>query len=103
MRPARAQIDDVVMGILTNEDERWTLDLSRIRPDARLFQDIGLDSIDILHVIASIQQDLKLRQGAPFQELLVKDGTPVDVTVKQVIDFVDENFDRFNKAPEPSV
>ncbi|HUA98232.1 MAG TPA: hypothetical protein VMA34_07895 [Terracidiphilus sp.] len=100
MRPTRTQIEDVVIGILTSEDERWSLDPSKIRPEARLVQDIGLDSIDILHVIASIQQDLKLRQGGPFQDLLVKNETPVDVTVNEVIDFVYENFDRFTRAPD---
>jgi acyl carrier protein len=103
MRPTKAEIESVVVGILTSDDEMWSLDPAEIRPQARLNQDLGLDSIQVLHVIASIQQDLKLRHGRPFQDLLVQNDKPTDVTLGQMIDFVYEHFEDFLKAPEVAV
>ena len=94
MKPMRSEIEDAIVGILASEDEGWAVKQSQIVPDARLVSDLGLDSQDVLHLMASI--NMRFRRRFLFNKLVVKDAEAreyVDVTVRQLVDFVDENFD----------
>jgi len=94
MRPTRAEIEAAVVEILGDEDEGWLVDLDRITSDARLVADLGLSSQDVLHLMASI--DMRFKRRFLFNRLVVKDEESreyTDVTVREMVDFIDANFD----------
>jgi acyl carrier protein len=92
MKPTKEHLHCEVLEILTSEDEGWEVEASQVSPETRLGGDLGFSSIDVLHLIASI--DMRLKRKLPFQRLLVN-GTEyvTDVRVDELVNFVYENYD----------
>ncbi len=65
----------------------WDLDAS-IGPGTKLVADLGFESIDLIQMVAALEQEFG-RPNLPFAELLIVDGRYVDdLTVGQIADFL---------------
>ena len=97
MKPTKEHIQSEVLEILTSEDESWDVDASLVTPETRLGADLGFSSIDVLHLIASI--DMRLKRKLPFQQLLVNGKEYVtDVRIDELVNFVYNHYDEGVRA-----
>ena len=65
----------------------WDLDTS-IEPQTKLVADLGFESIDLIQMVAALEQEFG-RPGLPFAELLIVDGRYVDdLSVRQIAEFL---------------
>lgn len=77
-----------IVAVLSDMVQDWGIDADEITADTRLVADLEFVSVDIIHLIVAIEEDLK-RPKMGFQELLMKDGRYVDeITVRQLTEFV---------------
>lgn len=65
----------------------WDLDMP-VGPGTRLVADLGFESIDLIQMVAALEQEFG-RPNLPFAELLIVDGRYIDdLTVGQIADFL---------------
>jgi acyl carrier protein len=65
----------------------WDLDTA-IEPGTHLVADLGFESIDLIQMVAALEQEFG-RPNLPFAELLIVEGRYVDdLTVRQIADFL---------------
>ena len=65
----------------------WDLDTS-IGPATTLVADLGFESIDLIQMVAALEQEFG-RPNLPFAELLIVDGRYIDdLSVSQIADFL---------------
>ena len=65
----------------------WDLDAS-IVSETKLVADLGFESIDLIQMVAALEQEFA-RPHLPFAELLIVDGRYVDdLSVRQIADFL---------------
>ncbi|SER47903.1 acyl carrier protein [Streptomyces sp. yr375] len=72
MEDTREKIESDVRDLLT---ERFAVPADRITPDAHLFDDLGLDSVDLMSAVAILEEryDLSVSDG-DLQDMLVING-----------------------------
>jgi|SRR5262245_40630720 acyl carrier protein len=59
-----------------------------IRPETKLIADLGFESIDVVHLVVTLEEHFR-RQDLPFDRLLMKDGRYVDdLSVGDLADFL---------------
>ena len=59
-----------------------------IRPETRLIGDLGFESIDVVHLVVTLEEHFK-RQDLPFEKVLMRDGRYVDdLSVGALADFL---------------
>lgn len=75
--------------ILRELTQDWDSDFDdELSPTTAIAADLEFDSLDVVHLIAAIQQRYQ-RQDFPFEALLMIDGRYVpDLTVTQIAQFV---------------
>lgn len=84
------QITAEVVAILEKTASDWDDDIE-MQADTKLVEDLGLSSIDILHLSASISMAVK--QRLPYDRLLVQNGEYVnDVTLGELVNFIEANL-----------
>lgn len=81
----KQEIYDLIVGYFT---EQFEIPKEEIKPDAHLFKDLGLDSIDALDMIGMLESKIELDVD--------KDELTKIRTVQDVVDFV---FSKVNKTP----
>jgi acyl carrier protein len=65
----------------------WDLDTS-ILPETKLVADLGFESIDLIQMVAALEQEFG-RPSLPFAELLIVEGRYVDdLSVRQIAEFL---------------
>ncbi len=100
MKPTQDEILAGIKEILAEMIEDWDLDLKTIGADTRLSADLGLSSIDALHLVAAI--DMRFNRRLPYERLILKDGKYVEeLTVGDLTRFVYDHFDFDASAPQP--
>ncbi len=101
MKPTVEEILAGVRDILTQMTGDWDGDALEIGPRTRLSADLGLSSIDALHLVASI--DMRFNRRLPYEKLILKDGRYVeDLSVGELARFVHEHFDEDAAGPRPA-
>lgn len=67
----------------------WEIDFSgEIGPNTRLIGELGFESIDVVHLIVTLEERFG-RQDLPFQDLLMRDGRYVsDLRVGELSGFL---------------
>jgi len=82
-----------VIFILQDMTSDWDLDYSGgIGPQTCLISDLTCESIDIVQFIVALEEEFQ-RRDLPFERLLMTDGRYVDdLTVNEVVDFLETNF-----------
>lgn len=87
MQLTQKQIQSDIIGILKDIIQEWDLDMNDINPETKLVEELGFVSVDIIHLVVSIEEHFK--QKMAFNELLMKDGKYVDdLSVDQIANFV---------------
>ncbi|CAA9202059.1 hypothetical protein [Flavobacterium collinsii] len=64
-----------------------------------LIDSLGLTSIDIMHVLSSI--DMRVSKHLPYDNLVIQNDEYIsDISVKQIIDFIDTNINETQNEPK---
>ena len=83
----RQTILSTVTTTLESLVQDWDLDAS-IGPRTTLVADLGFESIDLIQMVAALEQEFG-RPNLPFAELLIVDGRYIDdLSVNQIADFL---------------
>jgi acyl carrier protein len=76
-----------VTATLASLVQDWDLDTS-ILPETKLVADLGFESIDLIQMVAALEQEFG-HPSLPFAELLIVEGRYVDdLSVHQIADFL---------------
>jgi acyl carrier protein len=86
---SKEAVQKAVIEILEDMTADWDLEFSGpIGPEARIIEDLGFESIDVVQFIVAIEERFQ-RRGLPFEELIMVDGRYVDeVIVGDTINFL---------------
>lgn len=92
-KPTGEGIAGEVVGILEEMTSDWDLDFAGgITEGTRLVEDLGFESIDVVQLVAAIEERFG-RRGLPFHELLMKDENYVDeIEVAQIVRFLEKHI-----------
>ncbi|OXG09102.1 hypothetical protein BC749_10382 [Flavobacterium araucananum] len=64
-----------------------------------LIDSLGLTSIDIMHVLSSI--DMRVSKHLPYDNLVIKNDEYIsDISIKEIIDFIDTNIRETKNEPK---
>jgi acyl carrier protein len=93
--PPTGPVTEQIIAIVAEMIDDWGLELDEpIGPDTRLVTDLECGSVDIIHLVVTIEEHFK-RPRMGFQELLMKDNRYVDdLTVGQIAAFVSRKLAR---------
>jgi acyl carrier protein len=98
MAPAEEQIQADIIDILNKMTEEWDFDSDEIRPDTKLVEELDFSSVDIMHLMASV--DMRFERRLPFDQIILKEGQYVeDISVEELVNFVFNNFDEATPTP----
>ena len=88
MRLAESKIEATIIDLLKDMTQDWDLDLNeKISPETKIVEDLSFASVDIIHLIVSIEEHYKQKLG--FQELVMRNGRYIDdITVNEFVEFV---------------
>lgn len=87
---SKADIEPRVITVLNDVTMDWDLELpDGIGSSTRLMEDLGFESIDVVQLVVSLEQEFE-RKSLPFEQLFMKDGDYVpELTVEQVTVFLE--------------
>lgn len=81
------QVQSDIIAILKDMTQEWDMDLGEINSDTKLMEDLGFVSVDIIHLVVSIEEHFKQKLG--FNALLMRDGRYVDdLSIEEISSFV---------------
>lgn len=81
------QFQSDIIAILKDMTQEWDMDLSEINSGTKLMEDLGFVSVDIIHLVVSIEEHFKQKLG--FNALLMRDGRYVDdLSIEEISSFV---------------
>lgn len=81
------QVQSDIIAILKDMTQEWDMDLTAIDSNTKLMEDLGFVSVDIIHLVVSIEEHFKQKLG--FNSLLMKDGRYVDdLSIEEISNFV---------------
>lgn len=81
------QVQSDIIEILKDMTQEWDMDLSEINSETKLMEDLGFVSVDIIHLVVSIEEHFKQKLG--FNALLMRDGRYVDdLSIEEISSFV---------------
>lgn len=80
---------DEICRIVTDMTSDWDDEFSGdITPDSALIQQLGFESLDVVHLVTAIEQHYD-RRDLPWDQLLMNDGQYVpELTIAQFADFL---------------
>ena len=89
------QIQASIIDILKDMTQEWDMDTVAINSGTKLMENLGFVSVDIIHLVVSIEEHLKQKLG--FNALLMRDGRYVDdLSVEEIANFVSSQLKREN-------
>jgi acyl carrier protein len=99
MKQSRQEILDYVLKSLSDLAQDWDF-AEEVGPGTLLFREMGLDSLDLVVLGTNIQEDYGVQM--PFAEFLAAVGErgQQDVSVSELVDFVDESLNKEQPAAE---
>lgn len=84
-----ADVIEVLKDLTSDWEDAFSGDVSR---DTRLIDDLGFESIDVVHLITAIEQKYE-RRDLPFEKLLMVEGRYKDeLTVAEIAEFLNEHL-----------
>jgi acyl carrier protein len=87
MQLEETQIQSNIIEILKDITQEWGIDVDDINSETKLVEDLGFVSVDIIHLVVSIEEHFKQKLG--FNELLMQDGKYVDdLSIDKLASFV---------------
>jgi acyl carrier protein len=89
------QIQASIIDILKDMTQEWDMDTVAINSETKLMENLGFVSVDIIHLVVSIEEHFKQKLG--FNALLMRDGRYVDdLSVEEIANFVSSQLKREN-------
>lgn len=89
------QIQASIIDILKDMTQEWDMDIVAINSGTKLMENLGFVSVDIIHLVVSIEEHFKQKLG--FNALLMRDGRYVDdLSVEEIANFVSSQLKREN-------
>ncbi len=85
----RAAVLESVLTILRDVTRDWDVEFSGgITAETRLIADLAFESIDVVQLVASLEEHYQ-RRDLPFEELMMVEGRYVDdIQVSEIVDFL---------------
>ena len=84
-----ADITEILKDLTSDWEDAFSDDITR---DTRLIDDLGFESIDVVHLITAIEQKYD-RRDLPFEELLMVEGRYKDeLTVAEIAEFLGKHL-----------
>ncbi len=84
-----ADIIEILKDLTSDWEDAFSDDITR---DTRLIDDLGFESIDVVHLITAIEQKYD-RRDLPFEELLMVEGRYKDeLTVAEIAEFLGKHL-----------
>ena len=89
----KTDIQPRVISVLNDVTMDWDLELPEgIGSSTRLMEDLGFESIDVVQLVVSLEQEFD-RKSLPFEQLFMQEGDYVpELTVDQVTGFLEQNL-----------
>ena len=85
------QVHSVIIAILQDMTQEWDMEFSEIHSETKLMEDLGFVSVDIIHLVVSIEEHFKQKLG--FNALLMQNGRYVDdLSIEEIANFVSSQF-----------
>lgn len=97
MSPPNEEIVATLTEIIGEFAEELQLEIDEIQPNALLIADLGLTSIELIHIMTSFNMRFKCRIA--FDGLLLDPRFSTDVSLQNLADFIEENFDQQPSLP----
>ena len=86
------QVQSDIIEILQDMTQEWDMDLSEINGNTKLMEDLGFVSVDIIHLVVSIEEHFKQKLG--FNALLMRAGRYVDdLSIEEISSFVSHQLE----------
>ncbi len=96
MQVTERQVQSDIVEILKDMTQEWDMDVNEIATDTKLVEDLSFASVDIIHLVVSIEEHFKQKLG--FNELLMRDGRYLDdLSVEELSSFVSQKLNGENK------
>lgn len=102
MKPDKEEIEKTILELLEDMDEDLEIDEDLINAETRIVQDLGLSSIDGLHLFSGLDIHYSIR--LPYENLIMisEDEFVTDLSIGQIAEFVHNNFEvQVSKDPNP--
>lgn len=94
------EIEAAIIEIIKEITEGWDLEPEEIRPESSLLEDIGLSSVDALHLMATF--NMRFQRSLPYEELFTLEADRLRrLTVAQMAQFVHKNFNQTSVLKKP--
>jgi len=99
MKQSRQEILDYVLKSLSDLAQDWDY-AEEVGPQTLLFREMGLDSLDLVVLGTNIQEHYGIQM--PFAEFLASVGErgQQDVSVSELVDFIDQSLNKEQPAAE---
>lgn len=99
MKLTKTEIREVIKEILEEMIEMYDLPSTEITDDLLLIETIGFSSVDIMHLLASV--DMRFERHLPYDKIMLKNGEYVtDLSFGEIVSFVHDNFDSASSGPK---
>jgi acyl carrier protein len=93
------EIRDAIKDILDEMIEMYDLPATEINDDLLLIETLGFSSVDIMHMLASV--DMRFERHLPYDKIMLKNDEYVtDLSFGEIVNFVHENFDFASAGPK---
>jgi len=99
MQNTITDITQTITDILNEMIEMYEMPKVSISPDTYLSASLGFTSIDMMHVLASV--DMRFETHLPYDNLIMKNGEYIsDLSVGEIAAFVEENLQNASIEPK---
>ena len=90
------EIRDAIKDILDEMIEMYDLPATEIKDDLLLIETLGFSSVDIMHMLASV--DMRFERHLPYDKIMLKNDEYVtDLSFGEIVNYVIENEETNNK------
>lgn len=91
------EITQVVLDTLTEKLDEWTIEYGDLTLNTLLINDLGLSSIDVVHVLMSI--NMRLNERLQYGNFMVTEQHKDDVPVEAVVDYIVTSLNEGEGSP----
>lgn len=84
-----ADVVEILKDLTSDWEDAFSEEISR---QTRLIEDLGFESIDVVHLITAIEQRYD-RRDLPFEQLLMEEGRyKEELTVQEIAQFLENHL-----------
>ena len=99
MKKTKVEIRSEIKEVLKEMITMYELPIVEITDDLFLIETLGFSSVDIMHLLASV--DMRFERHLPYDKIILKNGEYVtDLSFGEIVSFVNDNFDSDPSGPK---